>query len=152
MAITSYPRTTVQGTSKNQNPQNGISLMLFNPSTNLYEAADTVTFPGGSATAANQQTQITDFIDSTNNGILVDILGRQNLTNNFVVLNQSLTCKYVTLINLSTNANYTFDIDAGVELTLEAGYSVRLNVTASSKIRIKQSTGEAQIAQFIITQ
>ena len=62
MAITSYPRTTVQGSGVTQNPQNGIGLMVLNPSTQKYEAATAATFSGGGggdATAANQTSQIT---------------------------------------------------------------------------------------------
>jgi hypothetical protein len=62
MAITSYPRVTLQGTGPTQNPQNGTGLMVLNPSTNKYEAATAATFSGGGggdATAANQTSQIT---------------------------------------------------------------------------------------------
>lgn len=152
MAITSYPRTTVQGTSKTQNPQNGISLMLFNPSTNLYEAADTITFAGGSATSSLQTDQINDFLASTNGGILLDVGGSQSCTTGFVALNQTLDCKYVTLINLSTNKSFTYRINGGTELTLENGYSVRINVSESNRIEIRQTTGEANRCEFIITQ
>ena len=62
MAIGSYPRVTVQGTSNAQNPQNGYGLMIFNSTTGKYEAATAATFGGGGgggdATAANQTTQI----------------------------------------------------------------------------------------------
>jgi hypothetical protein len=58
MPISSYPRVTVQGTSNAQNAQNGSSLMIFNPSTNKYEAVTAATLGGGDATAANQTLQI----------------------------------------------------------------------------------------------
>lgn len=61
MAITSYPRVTLQGSGPSQNPQNGTGLMVLNPSTNKYEAVTASTFSGGGggdATAANQTTQI----------------------------------------------------------------------------------------------
>jgi hypothetical protein len=62
MSINSYPRVTVQGTGPVNNPQNGQSLMVLNPSTGKYEAATTATFSGGGgggdATANNQNTQI----------------------------------------------------------------------------------------------
>jgi hypothetical protein len=58
MPISSYPRVTVQGTSNAQNAQNGSSLMIFNPSTNKYEAVTAATLGGGDATAANQTIQI----------------------------------------------------------------------------------------------
>lgn len=63
MAIGSYPRVTVQGTGATNNIQNGLGLMVLNPSTGKYEAATAATFAGGGggdATAANQSTQITE--------------------------------------------------------------------------------------------
>ena len=62
MAIGSYPRVTVQGTGATNNIQNGLGLMVLNPSTSKYEAATAATFSGGGgggdATAANQTSQI----------------------------------------------------------------------------------------------
>ena len=61
MAIGSYPRVTVQGTGATNNIQNGLGLMVLNPSTSKYEAATAATFSGGGggdATAANQASQI----------------------------------------------------------------------------------------------
>lgn len=64
MAISAYPRTAVQGSTANGNPQNGLSLMLLNSTTGQYEAATSETFAGGGgsgggdATAANQNIQI----------------------------------------------------------------------------------------------
>jgi hypothetical protein len=76
MAIGSYPRVTVQGTGAANNIQNGLGLMVLNPSTNKYEAATAATFSGGGgggdATAANQTSQITEA--QTANGFLDDIL------------------------------------------------------------------------------
>jgi hypothetical protein len=152
MAITSYPRTTVTGTGKTNNPQNGISLMLFNPSTQRYEAADTVTFAGGSATSALQTDQINDFLASTNGGILLDTPGTQNCTATFAPINVTVNCKYVTLINLSTNKPFTYRVTGGTEMTLENGYSVRINIAQSNRLEIRQTTGEGNRCEFIITQ
>lgn len=64
MPVSSYPRTAVQGSTNANNPQNGVGLMLYNNSTQQYEAATASTFGGGGgggdATAANQSTQITE--------------------------------------------------------------------------------------------
>lgn len=64
MSIGSYPRVTVQGTGAANNIQNGLGLMLLNPSTGQYEAATASTFAGGGgggdATAANQSIQISE--------------------------------------------------------------------------------------------
>lgn len=61
MSIQSYPRTIVQDTGNGQITQNGLCLMIYNSTTNKYEAATAATFGGGGggdATAANQVTQI----------------------------------------------------------------------------------------------
>jgi hypothetical protein len=173
MPVSSYPRVTVQGTGTAQNTQNGSALMVVNPSTGKYEAATAATFGGGGgggdataanqtsqinlattlngsvATAANQTSQTTALNAQSNGGVLVDTLATQVLTTSNVALT-AIACKYVTLINLSTNAKFTFTIGANT-LTLEPGYSVRLNVNNSGLIRIAQSTGEGQTAQIIIT-
>jgi len=63
MPVSSYPRTAVQGSTNANNPQNGVGLMLYNNSTQQYEAATASTFGGGGggdATAANQSIQITE--------------------------------------------------------------------------------------------
>jgi hypothetical protein len=73
MAITSYPRVTINGTSPSQNPPNGQGLMLLNPSTGLYEPATASTFSGGGgsdATASNQTIQIAEA--QTTNQFLFD--------------------------------------------------------------------------------
>lgn len=75
MSIGSYPRVTVQGTGAANNIQNGLGLMVLNPSTGKYEAATAATFAGGGggdATAANQTAQIDEA--QTANGFLDDIL------------------------------------------------------------------------------
>jgi hypothetical protein len=59
MAITSYPRVTIQGSGSGQNTPNGTGMMVLNPSTNKYEAATANTFntvAAGGATASNQTT------------------------------------------------------------------------------------------------
>lgn len=72
MPVSSYPRTAVQGSTNANNPQNGVGLMLYNNSTQQYEAATASTFSGGGgggdATAANQATQITE-AQTTNLGL-----------------------------------------------------------------------------------
>lgn len=74
MAISAYPRTAVQGSTANGNPQNGLSLMLLNSTTGQYEAATSDTFAGGGgggdATAANQVTQINEA--QTTNSLLLE--------------------------------------------------------------------------------
>lgn len=73
MSIQSYPRTIVQNTGNGELTQNGLCLMIYNSTTNKYEAATASTFGGGGgggdATAANQTTQITEA--QTTNGYLV---------------------------------------------------------------------------------
>lgn len=175
MAISSYPRTIQNGQiATNGNANAGTGLMLWDSATNTYIAATPSTFGGGgagSATSANQDTQITEAQSSntyliaiqnyteeirnsatngTNSNVLIDTFATQTLTASNVALS-SATCKYVTLINLSTNAKFTYRIGTGTSLTLEAGYSVRINIDNASSIQIAQSTGEGNIAQYIIT-
>jgi hypothetical protein len=173
MPVSSYPRVTVQGTGTAQNTQNGSALMVVNPSTGKYEAATAATFGGGGgggdataanqtsqinlattlngsvATAANQTSQTTALNAQTNGGVLADTFRTQTLTASYVALTAA-TCKYVTLINLSTNANFTIRLGATI-LTLEKGYSMKINVANASSILIAQTTGEGQIAQIIVT-
>jgi hypothetical protein len=92
MAIGSYPRVTVQGTGATNNIQNGLGLMVLNPSTGKYEAATAATFAGGGgggdATAANQTTQINEVIIS--NAFLTTIqTNTLNTANNLVVSGNS---------------------------------------------------------------
>jgi hypothetical protein len=163
MSVSSYPRVTIQGTGNLNNPQNGLGLMIYNPTSQRYEAATAATFGGGGggggdATAANQTTQINlattannNFTASTNNGVLTDILGSRTLSGSFVQL-PSQICKYVTLVNLSTNVFWEFNINnTGANFRIEAGYSVRVNVNNANLIFIRQATGEAQTAQYIVT-
>lgn len=75
MPIQSYPRTIVQNTGNAQLDQNGLCLMIYNSTTNKYEAATASTFGGGGgggdATAANQTTQITEA--QTTNSLLTSL-------------------------------------------------------------------------------
>ena len=173
MAISSYPRTIQNGQIAANGSQNaGTGLMLYDSASGTYIAATPSTFNGaaGGATAANQTTQIslettlnglvssaanqTAQIQSqneqSNGGILVDSLLRQTLTASMVAL-QPATAKYVTLINLSTNVKFSYRIGTLTSLTLEAGYSVRINTSDASNLQIQQSTGEAQICEYIVT-
>jgi len=173
MAIASYPRTIQNGQiAANGNENAGTGLMLFDSTTGTYVAATPATFSGGGggdataanqtsqitlattlngavSTAAGQATQTTALNAQSNGGILVDSFATQVLTASNVPL-ASVTCKYVTLINLSTNAKFTYRV-GGTALTLEAGYSVRINTSNSGLISIAQTTGEGNTAQIIIT-
>jgi hypothetical protein len=176
MAISSYPRTIQNGQiAANGNANSGVGLMLYNSTTGLYEAATPATFAGGGgggdATAANQTTQIANentlnglvatkanqtsqaaaLAAATNGGVLVDAFGTQTLTASMVNLNLAIACKFVTLINLSTNVKFTYSISGGTALTLEAGYSVRINIANSGNVQIRQATGEGQTCEFIVT-
>lgn len=168
MAISSYPRTIKNGQiASNGDANSGTGLMLWDSATNTYIAATPATFGGaaaGGATAALQTTlnnlvstkanQIADaaaLAAGTNGGVLVDTFATQVLTASMVALNTSQACKTVTLINLSTNAKFTYSISGGTALSLESGYSVKINVSNSSNIQIRQSTGEAQTCEIIIT-
>jgi hypothetical protein len=244
MAISSYPRTIVNGTSDSSNNNSGVGLMLWDVATQSYIAATPSTFSGGGGggggniydsvgspilcddptngilkvavhnsgggnvavststlqntlntlvtdtnillTALNSnvstsggqatlnglvstsalQTSLNSLIStlnaltitstnnnsaSTNGGVLIDSFGSVTLTTSYVALS-SITCKYVTLVNLSTNAKLTYNIlNSGANLTLEAGYSVRVNCSNASRIYVAQTTGEGNTLQYIIT-
>jgi hypothetical protein len=106
MSIGSYPRVTVQGTGKANNTQNGLGLMLFNSTTQQYEAATAATFAGGGgggdATAANQATQITEA--QTTNSYLFDGTSGSTAAE---LLQQSTSQLASININVATAANQT---------------------------------------------
>lgn len=168
MAISSYPRTIKNGQIAADGSANaGTGLMLWDSATNTYIAATPATFGGagaGGATAALQTSlnsivstkalqtsQAAALAAATLGGVLVDSFATQTLTASMTALATSISCKSVTLINLSTNAKFTYSIGGGTALTLEAGYSVKINVALSSNIQIAQSTGEGNVCQIIIT-
>jgi len=174
MAISSYPRTIQNGQiAANGNQNAGTGLMLYDSASGTYIAATPSTFSGGggSATAANQTSQIAletslnalvstkanqisdalALANSTNGGVLVDTLTNQVLSVTMTALTTIQACKTVTLINISTNAKMTYCISGGTALSLEAGYSVKLNTASSGNVQIRQSTGENQTCEIIIT-
>ena len=52
----------------------------------------------------------------------------------------STVCKYITLVSLSTNtASISYKFATGATLTLEAGYSVRINTLNASNILVSSS-------------
>jgi len=168
MAISSYPRTIKNGQiASNGDANAGTGLMLWDSATNTYIAATPATFGGAAAggataalqtalnnlvsTKANQVSQAAALAGATNGGVLSDDFASQVLTTSFANLTAAVVCKAVTLINLSTNAKFTYDLNGGVALTLEPGYSVKINTSNSGNVRIRQSTGEGQTCEIIIT-
>lgn len=134
--ISNYPRTIKVGQIASTGTANsGVGLMMYDSSTNTYIAATPSTFTAST---------------STNGGILIDTFGTQANTTISVALG-AIVCKYVTLINLSVNtAAMTYTL-GGTDLTLEKGYSVRVNTLNASNISIKQTGGEAETMQYIVT-
>lgn len=117
----------------------------------------------GDATAANQTTQINEAVTTntkldtiitnqsagTNAGVLVDTSRTLTLTGSLASLTTE-ACKSVTLINLSTNtASMTYTVNGGASLTLEAGYSVKVNVANADDIQVSSTAGEE--LQYIVT-
>lgn len=146
MAISSYPRVAVQGSAANSNPQNGLSLMLLNPSTGQYEAATSSTFSGGGsgggggATAANQTIQINE-VGNTNN-LLTTI-------NNQIPLlatlqeqlngNNSLNSIVSFLPALDT---YLYSIKTLIEFSNQLLTDIRKNqIDGSQRVVIQSTTG-----------
>jgi hypothetical protein len=168
MAIGSYPRVTVQGTGATNNIQNGLGLMVLNPSTQKYEAATAATFAGGGggggdATAANQATQISQATDTNSflSTISINTSSLAALTDvSYSVVNTntdsalpSQAAKKITLINISTNTA-AMEIKIGGSsalIPLEVGYSLVLNVTNANSITTRQAGGEGQTLYYIIS-
>ena len=96
--------------------------------------------------------QITNFNLSTNGGVLIDIFNTIVLTSSFQSLS-SISCKSVTLINLSTNNNVLYRLAdyLGSIFTLEAGYSVKINIDNSTNLEVRQATSTGQVLQYIVT-
>jgi len=122
MALGSYPRVTVQGTSNTNNPQNGYGLMIFNSTSGQYEAATASTFGGGGggdATAANQATQITEAQQTntlltlmSNGANLNDLLMVLNtIVNELVALNSSVVDGTQRVVLQDTTGN-TVDVNS----------------------------------------
>jgi hypothetical protein len=134
--ISNYPRTIKVGQiAANGTANSGVGLMMYDSSTSTYIAATPSTFTAST---------------STNGGILIDTFFTQINTTLPVALTAAV-CKYVTLINLSANtASMTYAV-GGTNLTLEKGYSVRVNTLQASNISIKQTGGEAEVMQYIVT-
>jgi hypothetical protein len=82
--------------------------------------------------------------------IFIDTPYLQPLTTGFEAL-VDFPCKYVTLINKTTNASVIFCIDDGDEIELEAGYSIKLNVSNAQLIKVKTNDIVVQDIQTIIT-
>jgi hypothetical protein len=100
---------------------------------------------------AAQNSQIIQFAASTNNGLLTDEFYTQALTAVLVAL-PVRNAKTVTLINLSTNNSvlYKTNTTAAV-LTLEAGYSVKINTNSANNISVRQLADAGQSIQIIVT-
>jgi hypothetical protein len=155
MAISSYPRTIKNGQiAADGNANAGTGLILYNSTTGLYEAATTATFSNiktGLATVAKQD----EIITAINNTVtFLDSLFTQTLNATYTILNTSIfVCKYVTLINLSTNNPIFFKQSSieTVEFILEAGYSIKINQSDATNIVVKQATDIGQQLQYIVT-
>ena len=154
MAITSYPRITVQGTGKNLNPQNGQALMIFNAVTNKYEAATATTFAGLSdATAANQLIQISeaqltntklDTVITVLNSILATVI-TTSITDTIILAAganplPAAICKLVTIYNNSISA-ISVNHSSPTDISIDAGYSVDIYTTDASNITITGTAG-----------
>lgn len=100
---------------------------------------------------ANQSVQINGFIAGTNSGVLTDEFYTQALT--AVLANLPVrSAKTVTLINLSTNNSILYKLSAtAAVLTLEAGYSVKINTNSANNISVRQASDTGQILQYIVT-
>jgi len=116
MAISSYPRTIVQNSEKNNNPENGLSLMIFDTVSQKYKAATDATFTGGGgggggdATAANQTFQITE-AQYTNALLSTTVSNGKSLADLDTAL--SLLNAILVQINGGTHGSILYSSDSG---------------------------------------
>lgn len=114
MAISSYPRTIVQNSEKNNNPENGLSLMIFDTVSQKYKAATDATFTGGGgggdATAANQTLQIVE-AQSTNALLSTTVSNGKSLADLDTAL--SLLNAILVQINGGTHGSILYSSDSG---------------------------------------
>lgn len=113
MAISSYPRTIVQNSKKNNNPENGLSLMIFDTVSQKYKAATDATFTGGGggdATAANQTLQITE-AQNTNALLSTTVSNGKSLADLDTAL--SLLNAILVQINGGTHGSILYSSDSG---------------------------------------
>jgi len=83
------------------------------------------------------------------NSTLTDTSAAQALTGSNTALTTA-TCKKVTLYNLSTNtASIIITINGGVEIPIEAGYSVICNVSNANLITVKSSAGGENVNYIV---
>ncbi|MBW7844866.1 MAG: hypothetical protein H3C45_04345 [Bacteroidia bacterium] len=113
MAISSYPRTIVQNSEKNNNPENGLSLMIFDTVSQKYKAATDATFTGGGgdATAANQTLQIVE-AQLTNTLLSTAVSNGKSLADLDTAL--SLLNAILVQINGGTHGSILYSSDSGV--------------------------------------
>lgn len=157
MAIGAYPRTQVQGTGNGQNPQNGLSLMLYNASTQQYEAATSSTFAGGGggdATAANQTTQITEAqtansyltsIDTYSQAIATNTSGSATAANQGTQITEAQTAN-TTLTGL---LNYIKIQDISKNQSCTTSF-VALENTSSTKVTLIAQTTNTENIEYDI--
>jgi hypothetical protein len=142
-------------TAANQTTQIGyestIATNTTTIATNGATAANQTSLNGLVATATGQTTQTAALNAQTNGGVLSDTCYNIVLSNSSTGLT-GVACKYVTLINSSSNAKVQYQtVGSSVFLNLEAGYSVKLNINNGGSIFVKQTTGENQTLEYIIT-
>ena len=142
--------STTNATAANQEIQiNNEITQIVNQEAGL-DKLDTIIENQNTIIAA-QNSQLVQFAASTNNGLLTDEFYTQALTAALVAL-PVRNAKTVTLINLSTNNSvfYKTNTTAAV-LTLEAGYSVKINTSSANNISVRQAADTGQSIQVIVT-
>lgn len=89
--------------------------------------------------------------NGTNSGVLLDSFGKLLLTNIDTNL-PDILCKYVTLINSSKNNDVFYTLyGLGETLTLEPGYSVKINIGNTQDLSARQAAENGQTLQYIVT-
>lgn len=101
-----------------------------------------------------QLTQILDAINNASNGGILNDTTFKVIAGASLTPLASLGCKSVTLIALTSNAsniNYVVNSGVGDTLTLEPGYSVKVNVINADIIEVSSGSGTEEL-QYIVTQ
>jgi hypothetical protein len=148
IATNTTTTATNGATAANQTSQISIANTL---NSNVATSANQTTLNGLVATATGQTTQTAALNAQTNGGVLSDTCYNIVLSTTSTGLT-GVACKYVTLINSSSNAKVQYQtVSSSVFLNLEAGYSVKLNINNGGSIFVKQTTGENQTLEYIIT-
>lgn len=133
-------KPAASGSSVDVNIHDSAGAALLNNGAGALQVEQPVSFT--SAILAALASLLSAITGGSNSGTLTDTSAAATLTGSLAPL-PSAACKYITLINLSTNtSNINYTINGGTTNNLEPGYSLRANVSNANLIEVSQSAGE----------